>query len=500
MSSTTSARSGLDAAPHRATSARPSGWGLYAIGAAVAAWTIIAVANREPLYDPIAIALSSLMLGSSLAFLRWEPPVGREGFRLLGFFVAGQCFLATGLSVIQPVDRGGLIFAPTTEAFSFAVHASFLFSAVFLFSAWLTSPRAGENLAEPACSTSGPAPWVAIGLAIITALLSINFSLRGSSVGSVSRFGTLPIVLFNPGLIAPLLVASDLLRSRKHRTPIAIMIGAQLLITVLSSAIGAVGVLVRDIILAHICLRKRLPMKLLAIGLVFVAVFNPAKIVFRGLLAADGRGGQTAISVDQAVGFWGEALTTTWADDDRRQASSQRLKETGRRLDYNWAAAHVYTFVPDQIPHERGATYEDIPMVLVPRVFYPNKPLSALHTRSRWLVRLGIQSWEAASTTAVAIPAPAEAYWNFGWAGLMIIPLALGLVVGLMMRLTPKDPAARVAYTVLVATTLGQFMDMLVWLVPGFVLVGAAAVLTRIYCRIGRASSTAARQPEASRA
>ena len=74
----------------------------------------------------------------------------------------------------------------------------------------------------------------------------------------------------------------------------------------------------------------------------------------------------------------------------------------------------------------------------------------------------------------------------------MIVPLLLGLATGGMLRLAPEDPVARTGYFVVLATTLGLFVDMLVWLVPGFVFVGAAAILARVYSARARKRAASA--------
>ncbi len=462
-------------------------WGAYGYGAILAVWSVLALAYRDPLYDEFAVGASILLAAMTLGFLWWRPHPGREGFRFLGVCVSGQAFLATGLSVLQGVDRDALIFAPVTEAFSFAVEISLVFSLMFLVGAFISAPRASEYRPPPTGDeVRGLTPSVGLALAVLTAASTANFALR-TSAESASRFGTLPLVILNPGLVVPLLVASSLLKRQKHVLAIGILLGGHLLITFMTSAIGAAAIAIRDVVLAHLYLRRRLPWKTLAVGVLAVVVLNPAKMIFRNLVAQDGEGSRPATSLVEAAGFWENALEATWASDGRGEHNSRdRLEETGRRLDYNWVAAHIYTMVPDKLPFEMGGTYEDVPTVLVPRLLYPDKPLSSLHTRSRWLVKLGIQSWERAMTTAVAIPAPAEAYWNFGWAGVVVVPIVLGLMVGAMLRLAPSQPVAGAAYIVVLGTVLGQFLDMLVWYFPAFVVIGAAAVLARIYCALGR--------------
>jgi hypothetical protein len=93
--------------------------------------------------------------------------------------------------------------------------------------------------------------------------------------------------------------------------------------------------------------------------------------------------------------------------------------------------------------------------------------------------------------TAFAVPASAEAYWNFGWAGVPAIAFVLGLVVGALLRLAPRDPVARTAFTVFAVVVLGQFLDMLIWVIPKLFVVVATTAVLHVYIRIGKQRSSA---------
>ncbi len=448
--------------------------------ATVAGWTLCAALLRNPLYDGLAVLSSVAILLASIFFFKWDPPKGREGFRLLGFFVCTQTFLSAGLSVIAQVDTSPFLFTPTVDAFSFSVEASVIFSLMFMVGAWFTSPGPGERLADEASAGSGPTPVAAIAIAVLTVLVNLNFALTpGTNVG---RLGTLPLVLLNIGLLTPMVVAARLLKPGYSRAPIVIILLGQATITFYNSMLGIVVFTIRDMLLAHIYLRRRVPVVLIAVTAAIVLLLNPAKMVFRNM--AGDQFSKGPVSFDQTTENWAEAVSATWSPSSR--TPDRRIESTADRLNYNWLSAHVYLAVPSRVPYQMGRTLEDIPMVMTPRLLYPDKPTASGYTRSRWLVQLGIQDSRSVETTAVSLPAPAEAYWNFGWLGVFGVPAVLGLMVGAVLRISPRDPVARVGFVVLLATTLGQFLDMLVWIVPQFVTVAAAALLATAYCRVGR--------------
>lgn len=449
------------------------------------AWTILAAIQRDELYDGLAVVSSTLALVSALAFFAWQAPPGRSTFRLLGIFVSAQTFLSSGLSIIRKVDTGALPSVPSESAFSFAVESSVAFAGAFLLGAFLTSPRATKTAEPPDVDAVGLTPFVALGLSIIASLLVVQGALT-ATIDNVSRLGTLPQLVFNATLISSMLTATWLITKRSTWLPLAIMLLGHFFITFYTSMLGVVVFAIRDIVLAYIFLGKKIP-KLLLIAVVGgVLLFNPVKMLFREQIA-DRRSTGSALTFDQAVAFWGEGVDEVWTGTNGRAGPEHSaLDSAASRLDYNWVAAHIHATVGRRIPYEMGATYEDIPMMFVPRVLYPNKPTSFGYTRTRWLIKLGLVTRRSAERVAFAVPASAEAYWNFGWPGVFAVGGLLGVAVGGLLRMAPRDPVARTGFAVTLVVSLGQFLDMLVWVIPLFGSVALAGVLSYLFCRLGR--------------
>jgi hypothetical protein len=228
---------------------------------------------------------------------------------------------------------------------------------------------------------------------------------------------------------------------------------------------------------------------------------NPAKFAVREEIVKTRAGPEqhSLSSAGHAMDIWTDSLERTWLDPGEKDIE-EKVSATAARVDMNWVGALIYTIVPRVLPFEEGGTLADIPLVLVPRIFYPNKPGTADYFRTRWTVRLGLQDWGSGMRTAIAIPAPAEAYWNFGWTGLVIIPLVLGLVTGALLLLAPRTIEGRATFLVAFASwTSLAFLDMLVWVVPCFFYLVAIAGLLRVYVRSGEAND-GEREREAPRA
>lgn len=452
--------------------------------AALIGWTVVAFLYRDPHYDDWAVLGSSAMLGSALGFFRWKPTPARYGYRLLGLAVSFQAFVSTGFSVILEVGPDGLLVTPRQEAFTFAVLSMVVFCAMFLLGAWMTGPRGSKPLEAEVGPTSGPSAQVNLAIALIAAIVSSS----SLFLPGLAKLGTLPLLLFNTGAIAPMLVAQGSLTRQRTWLPMAVLLVGPAATTFYTSLLGALVLTLRDMLFARIYLRKRLPRGLMAAMLGIVLILNPAKALFRGTVStASARTMSGVLDFGQASSLWVDAVSDTWSRGAHGgRDRSEGIRSTTSRLNYNWVPAHVYTVVPWRVPFQDGGTYSIIPAVLVPRILYPDKPNTATYGRAQWFIKLGIQDRRAVETAAFALPAPAEAFWNFGWPGVFLIPIPLGAAVGMMLRWGPRDPVARVGYLVLLATTLGQFLDMLVWLVPQLVVVAAAGWLATVYCRVGR--------------
>jgi hypothetical protein len=345
-----------------------------------------------------------------------------------------------------------------------------------LVGVWLVS--GGIKPPKPLASTSGPTPTVGLFLAVFAAGSTLYTGLRPTLA-----LGIIPIIVFNTSLLIPLFTAQYLLRGT-GKIALGLLLGVQIALSFYSSMLGIAAFALRDVWLTHSLLGKRFPW---SAGVAIIAAFliiNPAKALFRE--AASGASGP--LDFGEVAALWSTSLEQTWqpALGRKELGREEAFKATSSRVDQNGLAAHVYSMVPSRKPFANGRTYEDIPLMLVPRVLYPDKPTSQGYTRSRWTVEIGIQNPRTLDTTAYSIPAYAEAYWNFGWLGVAGVPFLLGVFVGLILRINVADPIARAGWTVLVVTTCTAFLDMLVWVLPVAVIAIVSAPLVNFYSGLGR--------------
>lgn len=441
---------------------------------AVVGWSIVAFSAADPLYGAPAIVASIATLAAALAMFFWQAPQGREPVRVVGLMVLVQTFLSAGISVVRDVDSGKVLSRPSPDAYTFATVSSVVFGFCFLAGLWVAAPPANQKLPEPLGASSGPTQTNVLVLAGVTAFVTL-----ATSLGAGKALGIIPMILFSTSLMVPLFAAHHLLKNGS-RLPLLTMLLMQVALAIYTSMLGLAVLTVRDMLLTYVAIGKRIPWAVVAVCTAAFLVLNPAKAVFREHITERG-----PITFEQSLTLWQESLEDTWSTQtiERKEAREGALQKTTERLDYNWLSAHVHSVVPSRIPYQYGRTYEDIPDLLIPRIINPDKATSQGHTRSRWLVELGAQTAGSIETVAISLPASAEAYWNFGWPGVFVVGLLLGLSVGALFRIRIADPIGRIAWIVFVASTCTFLLDMVVFLIPQLVIACISALLVTVYCR-----------------
>lgn len=169
--------------------------------------------------------------------------------------------------------------------------------------------------------------------------------------------------------------------------------------------------------------------------------------------------------------------------------SEARLRALGRRFD----VASIQGYLVNEYDSGRpGHSLVDFWAVMVPRILWPEKPIMTrfgveLNARYYYIPGQSVQN-----TSATAPTYSAEAYWNYGVPGVVLVSIILGLAVGWLTRcwqhaLVGRDPAFfLIAFPAaiwvsfveswLVATYIGEFIIFVVILLSA----RASIVLMRI--------------------
>lgn len=137
-------------------------------------------------------------------------------------------------------------------------------------------------------------------------------------------------------------------------------------------------------------------------------------------------------------------LLDDWADAGIRAIFTEREKRTAygpiyERVSLIHLLLYIQRVTPKYYPYLDGATYEVVPKLLVPRIINPDKPFS--HAGTMILnIHYGIQTESGTKRTTVGWGLLNEGYANFGLAGVIGIACFIGLLFGLVSRLTAGAP------------------------------------------------------------
>ena len=86
-----------------------------------------------------------------------------------------------------------------------------------------------------------------------------------------------------------------------------------------------------------------------------------------------------------------------------------------------------------------GETFKYLAFSFIPRIFWPGKPFV---TQSTWFTYyIGMAASPEDATASTGITAVGELYWNFGYPGVILGMLLLGIAV--RTGLEPVSPLAR---------------------------------------------------------
>ncbi|KPQ32986.1 MAG: Protein of unknown function (DUF677) [Phormidesmis priestleyi Ana] len=109
------------------------------------------------------------------------------------------------------------------------------------------------------------------------------------------------------------------------------------------------------------------------------------------------------------------------------------------------------TKIPQDYPYLAGETYSYVPILIVPRAFIKNKPVSHIGTHTL-NVHIERQTWEQTEKTTIAWGLLPEAYANFGLPGAIVVGAFFGFFYGSMTAISVGTSAfsTRSMFTVLI--------------------------------------------------
>lgn len=191
--------------------------------------------------------------------------------------------------------------------------------------------------------------------------------------------------------------------------------------------------------------RGRVPWRFLVGVVALLALLHAGKTEMRERYWTLYGGTGEQVSLERYPAFYHEwfqaSVARVTADDssDGRQESGAQSTSLLERVSLIQMLLLAQEEAPARVPHLKGETYTVIPALFVPRVIWPEKPRT--HRGQEILnIRFGLQTEEETGRTFIEWGLAAEAWANFGFAGIVGVGALIGLFLGWIARLSTGVP------------------------------------------------------------
>jgi hypothetical protein len=132
----------------------------------------------------------------------------------------------------------------------------------------------------------------------------------------------------------------------------------------------------------------------------------------------------------------------------------------GRQAEVASAPGLVLMLTPSVVPFEGLEQFLNIPASLVPRVIWPDKPVSS---RGVWF-SVNFRGLDETTTSSSAMTLFSEGYLFFGWTGVMLGMLLVGAALAVLRRAL-DNPRLALVYLALLPTILNIEPDLTLYLI-----------------------------------
>jgi hypothetical protein len=139
------------------------------------------------------------------------------------------------------------------------------------------------------------------------------------------------------------------------------------------------------------------------------------------------------VNVVESFSTWlGAGWKNLWSQESAGSEQQAGLTERANLLPVLTTAMKV---TPDEKQFLAGQTYEMLPQLMIPRIFWPGKPRGTAPTEAVG-VYIGITTPEVTSYSSIAVGPIVEAWVNFGWTGMVMAGAFFGALFGFPVRIT----------------------------------------------------------------
>jgi hypothetical protein len=177
----------------------------------------------------------------------------------------------------------------------------------------------------------------------------------------------------------------------------------------------------------YVAIRRRVPVRWVLVVALAVTVVQPVKGFYReSAWTEESRLADPSLVLDQ----WRDAFTVYWLSGSRKtSASSGSLVSRLNNLD---AIARTFEYVPRDVGYEWGRAWTILPVAMFPRALFPDKPPMTGSFNDAFNRRFGLQNPATIGSSVNSFPLVADAYWNFGWPGVVCVAAFLGALLGML--------------------------------------------------------------------
>ena len=189
--------------------------------------------------------------------------------------------------------------------------------------------------------------------------------------------------------------------------------------------------------------KRRLPVVALCLIVPYVLFFQAGKGEFRQLYWYQ----QVDAGRIEKLEFWVDASLKRWqrALDDSTGTEFRRLSmESLSRTSLLGQSANVLMQTPDLIPYQYGRLYSYLPISLIPRMFWPDKP-SMNEANRFYQVAYGLTAERDLDHISIAVGTLTEGYISFGWTGTAIVMFLIGIFLDFWNRSFLDENASAIA-------------------------------------------------------
>ena len=202
----------------------------------------------------------------------------------------------------------------------------------------------------------------------------------------------------------------------------------------LSTVFATIGVLFAGFILG----RGKIPWGSLALTVFMIGVLQLGKVEMREKYFE----GEKTFAMGDTLGFFTEWISFGFKNmgfGSRQEGRREDARSVTDRGSLIQVMLRIQQKTPSQLPYLEGATYRYIPEMLIPRIF--NKEKVWAHAGNMILsVYYEFLEREQIFKTSIAFDPIIEAYANFGYPGVFVFAVVMGILIGAVTAFSCRVP------------------------------------------------------------